>query len=62
MKEKYIEVKIKNVYGNERIYVTDNETAKIITQLTNKLTLSKQDIIAFKKLGLNFRIKQDVLV
>ena len=44
-------VEIKNVYGVERIYPV-NETAKILTNMTGKKTLEKENIERIKKLGI----------
>jgi len=48
-----IEVEIKNIYGKDLIYpLTFKEELK---QLTNKKTLSIQDLKAFEKLGIEFK-------
>jgi hypothetical protein len=44
-------VEIKNVYGVERIYPA-NETAKILTNMTGKKTLERDNIERIKKLGI----------
>jgi hypothetical protein len=50
---KSIEYYIKNVYGNENIYII-GENAKHIQTLTNKKTIDKGDMLALEKLGLIF--------
>jgi len=45
-----IQVNIKQVYGVERIYPV-NDQAIILTQLTKKKTLDREDINLIKKLG-----------
>lgn len=44
-------VEIKNVYGVERIYPA-NETAKILTNMTGKKTLERDNVERIKKLGI----------
>lgn len=51
-----IQIEIKNVYGNELIYVTASETAKTIQKLTGRKTLTRRDIQAFKELGFTFSL------
>jgi histone H3/H4 len=51
-----IQIEIKNVYGNELIYVTASETAKTIQKLTGRKTLTRRDIQAFKELGFTFSV------
>jgi len=50
MTTKEVQVEIRNVYGNELIYPV-NETAKLLTALTGKKTLSSWDIKNIKALG-----------
>ncbi len=55
-----ITVKIKNVYGNERIYpVCDN--AKTFALLTSKKTLDRYDIDKIKSLGYIVKVENDNL-
>jgi len=49
-KKMAIQVNIKQVYGVERIYPV-NDQAIILTQLTKKKTLDREDINLIKKLG-----------
>tara|TARA_S200002703_G_C3659948_1_gene202687 strand:+ start:107 stop:283 length:177 start_codon:yes stop_codon:yes gene_type:complete len=51
-----IQIEIKNVYGNELIYITASETAKTIQKLTGRKTLTRRDIQAFKELGFTFSV------
>ena len=50
-----IEYYIKNVYGNELIYVKDEQLKKIISNLLGKKTINKKDIANFKSLGITFK-------
>jgi hypothetical protein len=50
-----IQVNIKQVYGVERIYPV-NDQAIILTQLTKKKTLDREDINLIKKLGYDVEV------
>lgn len=50
-----IEYYIKNVYGNELIYVKDEQLKRVIANLTGKKTISQKDIANFKVLGITFK-------
>jgi len=50
-----LQVVIKNVYGVERIYPV-NETAKILTLLTRKKTLDRDEIETIKRLGYSIEV------
>jgi hypothetical protein len=43
---------IKNVYGNDLIYIEDIEHAKAIRNLTGKRTINNNDIHNLSKLGI----------
>jgi hypothetical protein len=49
-----IEVFIKNVYGNETIYIKNPDVAFAITQLTGNKTLTDGNIKWLKALGFEF--------
>jgi hypothetical protein len=49
-----IEVFIKNVYGNETIYIKNSDVAFAITQLTGNKTLTDSNIKWLKALGFEF--------
>jgi hypothetical protein len=51
-----IQIEIKNVYGNELIYVIEPDCAKTIKKLTGRKTLTRNDIQAFKDLGFTFSV------
>lgn len=53
-----VKVKIKNVYGVERIYPV-NGTAIFLTSLTRKKTLDKDEIETIKKLGYQIEVVAD---
>ena len=53
-----IQVKIKNVYGVERIYPV-NGTAIFLTSLTRKKTLDRDEIEWIKKLGYQVEVVAD---
>lgn len=53
-----IQVKIKNVYGCERIYPV-NQKAVWLTSLTRKKTLDRDEIEVIKKLGYNVEVVAD---
>jgi len=58
--ERTITVKIKNVYGNDLIYpVCDN--AQKFAVLTNKKTLSKNELAYIKALGFEVKVEAPVL-
>jgi len=58
--ERTITVKIKNVYGNDLIYpVCDN--AQKFAVLTNKKTLSKNELAYIKALGFKVKVEAPVL-
>lgn len=46
-----IEVVIKNIYGNDKVYIADKHLAETITLLTGCKTLAPQHIHALKMLG-----------
>ena len=63
MKEKTentITVKIKNVYGQERIYPICQQ-AKTFIELTGKLTFDKFDIEKIKSLGFEIKVQTQTL-
>jgi hypothetical protein len=51
-----ITVKVKNVYGQDRIYPICSK-AKLFTRLTNTKTLSTWDINKIKELGYTVNVK-----
>lgn len=51
-----LEVRIKNVYGNELIYPV-NDTAKTFAQLTGAKTLTRQTIDLVVKLGYQIKVE-----
>lgn len=51
-----IQIEIKNVYGNELIYVIEPDCARTIQKLTGRKTLTRSDIQAFKDLGFTFSV------
>lgn len=53
-----IQVKIKNVYGMERIYPV-NQKAIWLTSLTKKKTLDRDEIEVIKKLGYQVEVVAD---
>jgi G:T-mismatch repair DNA endonuclease (very short patch repair protein) len=53
-----IQVKIKNVYGCERIYPV-NQKAVWLTSLTRKKTLDRDEIELIKKLGYQVEVVAD---
>ena len=53
-------VKIKQVYGNKTIYPIC-DSGKLLLELTGKKTFTEKDILAIKKLGYTFNVKQDTL-
>ena len=55
-----IQVTIKNVYGNERIYPI-NQKAIWFTSLTNKKTLDRDEIDIIKKLGYQVEVVSEKL-
>jgi len=55
-----IQVKIKNVYGVERIYPL-NDTAILLTKLLKKKTIDRDEIEIFKKLGYQIEVLTDQL-
>lgn len=50
-----IEYYVKSVYGNELIYVKDEQLKKIISNLLGKKTINKKDIHNFERLGITFK-------
>lgn len=50
-----IQVKRKNVYGNELIYVCNPTHADIIRKLTGKKTVSEQDLSLLQMLGVEIQ-------
>jgi hypothetical protein len=55
-----IQVKIKNVYGIERIYPI-NQKAIYFTHLTNKKTFDRDEIEVIKKLGYQVEVVSEQL-
>ena len=53
-----VQVKIKNVYGCERIYPV-NQKAIMLTSLTRKKTLDRDEIETIKKLGYQVEVVAD---
>lgn len=53
-----IKVKVRNVYGVERIYPVC-ESADIFTRLTGQKTLSRESIALIKKLGFSVSVISD---
>jgi hypothetical protein len=53
-------VRIEKVYGVERIYPS-NETAKILTNMTGKKTLDRDNIERIKKLGIAVEVISEKL-
>ena len=53
-----VEIKIKNVYGVERIYPV-NQKAIWLTSLTRKKTLDRDEIEVIKKLGYEVQVVAD---
>jgi len=53
---KFINAQIKNVYGNEMIYIVDQNEAKAISMLTGKKTIDNNDIDALFMLGIQINI------
>ena len=51
-----IRVKIKNVFGNERIYVVC-KNALYISRLTGKKTIDRTDINSLENLGFTFEVQ-----
>lgn len=51
-----ITVSIKSVYGQDRIYPV-SETAKLLTSLTGKNTLSKEALATIKQLGYEVEVQ-----
>lgn len=50
-----IEYYVKSVYGNELIYIKDEQLKKIISNLIGKKTINKKDIHNFESLGISFK-------
>ena len=50
-----IQVKRKQVYGNELIYICDPTHADILRKLTGKKTVSEQDLSLLQMLGIEIR-------
>jgi len=55
-----IELITKLVFGDDLIYVKDENLREIISSLTKKKTLEISDIENFKKLGIEFSLYQPV--
>jgi hypothetical protein len=51
-----IEVIIKSIYGNDKVYIADKALAETITLLTGAKTLSPQHIHALKMLGYSLKV------
>lgn len=54
-----IEVVIKSIYGNDKVYIADKALAETITLLTGAKTLSPQHIHALKMLGYTLTVILD---
>lgn len=50
-----IEYYVKTVYGNELIYIKDEQLRKTISNLLAKKTINKKDIHNFERLGITFK-------
>ena len=55
-----IQVKIKNVYGVERIYPV-NDNAILLTKLLKKKTIDRDEIEVIKKLGYQIEVLTETL-
>lgn len=55
-----IEVSIKNVYGNDTIYVEDSNFRQAHRAISGKKTLTISDIEAYKSLGFSFEVKPKI--
>ena len=55
-----IQVKIKNVYGVDRIYPV-NDNAKLLTTLLKKKTIDRDEIEVIKKLGYQIEVLTETL-
>ena len=55
-----IQVKIKNVYGVERIYPV-NDNAILLTKLLKKKTIDRNEIEVIKKLGYQIEVLTETL-
>ncbi len=55
-----ITIEIKSVYGRECIYPVC-DAAKQFAALTGKITLSRQNLDAIKKMGYEVRVKEQTL-
>lgn len=51
-----IKIKIKQVYGQERIYIVDDATALRLHKLTGQKTISRAQIEALKEFGVQFEV------
>jgi len=43
------------VYGNETLYIKDEETRQTVRRITGRITIKQSDIKAFEKLGVSFK-------
>lgn len=55
-----IEVEIKNHFGNERIYPT-NEEGKMLAKMVGSKTLTRETIALAKALGFTFEVQKEEL-
>jgi hypothetical protein len=55
-----IQVEIKNHFGNERIYPT-NEAGKMLARLVGSKTFTRETIALAKELGFSFAVKREEL-
>jgi hypothetical protein len=55
MNEKKLQVEIKSVYGNEKIYPV-NEAAKLVATLLRQSSLTQRDVGVLKKLGYTIEV------
>lgn len=55
-----LEIKIKDVYGNQTLYPV-NEKARILAKIAGTKTLTKETVALAKQLGFTFEIVQPTL-
>lgn len=53
---KQIDIEVRNVYGNETIYILDHIFSLKHRALTGKKTISQNDINVYRTLGVKFRV------
>lgn len=54
-----LEIKIKDVYGNQTLYPV-NEKARILAEIAGTKTLTKETVALAKKLGFTFEVVQPI--